>query len=345
MRFEFLRFLKRNVLLFKANKDINYKSILYVNWWSIDAQSFWFTKLIDSIDTGDLRIRFYSVFGPRKRVNEVFDGIKIFYSGENLEPFEINKNANHYFVYMVKKRISKYGNYCIGDVDLSLGYAIRKETNYLRIPLWIIDNFEPTQSLSDIQKKLDGIEYQKKLTSRINGAVLMCSHDDGGTRKEIIDKLNEIMVISLPGKYMHNTGDLWISDKIAYLEKYKFCICPENVDAIGYVSEKLIDALKAGCIPIYVGAKKKAEIKIFNQSRIIYWNIGGDNIQNIQLIRELLEDESKYLKFAGQPLFCNDAGYYIFDIIDNIKNYIVKIVNEKRNIKLKEKMLDETSIN
>lgn len=330
MKLELLRYLKRNSMLFKTSKDINYKNISYVNWWNIDATSFWFTKLIESIDIGDLKIRFYSVFGPRKRVKEDFFGMKIFYSGENLEPFKMNKNTNPYFVSIVNRRISKYGDYCVDDVDLSLGYSSRKESNYLRLPLWIIDNFEPTEGLNDIQNKLDKYVEKNDFVNRINGAVLMCSHDDGGTRKEIVDNLNKIMHISLPGKFMHNTGDMWVKDKIGYLRQYKFNICPENVDASGYVSEKLLDSIKSGCIPIYVGAKKEAEVKIFNQNRIIYWNIDGDNTQNIKLLMELLTDEIKYIEFASQPLFCDEAAKCIFDVINDTKKNIIKIVDEKK---------------
>lgn len=46
-----------------------------------------------------------------------------------------------------------------------------------------------------------------------------------------------------------------ISDKIEILNKYKFCICYENVGNIaGYVTEKIFDSLLAGCVPIYCGA-------------------------------------------------------------------------------------------
>lgn len=328
--FEFLRFLKRRAMLFKANKDISYKNISYVNWWCIDASSFWFSKLIENIDIGNVQIRFYSVFGPRKRVSEDFAGVKIFYSGENLEPFDVNKKSNPYFVHMSKERISKYGDYCTQNVDLSLGFSMREDENYIRLPLWIIDNFEPTDTLLDVQNTINKFEKGLVYTNRINGAVLMCSHDDGGTRKEIVDNLSEFMKVCLPGKFMHNTGDVWVKNKIEYLKKYKFNICSENVDADGYVSEKLLDSLKAGCIPIYVGSLGAAEVKIFNQNRIIYWNIEGDNTNNIKQIRNLLEDEKMYNEFVSQPLFCDGAAQYIFNLIGKTKKYIIEIVDEKK---------------
>lgn len=49
------------------------------------------------------------------------------------------------------------------------------------------------------------------------------------------------------------------SDKLTTLQNYRFCICFENMRGIkesqGYISEKILDCLKAGCVPIYWGAK------------------------------------------------------------------------------------------
>lgn len=43
-------------------------------------------------------------------------------------------------------------------------------------------------------------------------------------------------------------------DKVEHFRKYKFCVAYENAYEEGYATEKLYDALRAGCIPIYKGA-------------------------------------------------------------------------------------------
>lgn len=43
-------------------------------------------------------------------------------------------------------------------------------------------------------------------------------------------------------------------DKLEVLYKYKFAIVYENAKVNGWVTEKLFDCLRGGCIPIYVGA-------------------------------------------------------------------------------------------
>ena len=45
-----------------------------------------------------------------------------------------------------------------------------------------------------------------------------------------------------------------VKDKIATLSKFKFCLCFENTVADGYITEKVFDCFKAGCVPVYLGA-------------------------------------------------------------------------------------------
>lgn len=51
-----------------------------------------------------------------------------------------------------------------------------------------------------------------------------------------------------------------IEKKEDYLKLFKFCICYENMKGInGYVTEKIFDAMRAGCVPIYLGAPNIAQ--------------------------------------------------------------------------------------
>lgn len=52
-----------------------------------------------------------------------------------------------------------------------------------------------------------------------------------------------------------------VEDKLSAYEKHKFAFCYENVGGLdNYVTEKIFDALRAGCIPIYRGAKNITDI-------------------------------------------------------------------------------------
>ena len=46
-----------------------------------------------------------------------------------------------------------------------------------------------------------------------------------------------------------------IGKKIDVLKNYKFCICYENIKNIsGYITEKIFDCFRSGCVPVYWGA-------------------------------------------------------------------------------------------
>lgn len=52
-----------------------------------------------------------------------------------------------------------------------------------------------------------------------------------------------------------------VDDKIELLTRTRFCIAHENCrDLPGYVTEKLFDCFRAGCVPVYIGPKEIADL-------------------------------------------------------------------------------------
>jgi hypothetical protein len=52
-----------------------------------------------------------------------------------------------------------------------------------------------------------------------------------------------------------------VDDKIELLTRARFCLAHENCrDLEGYVTEKLFDCFRAGCVPVYVGPKEIADL-------------------------------------------------------------------------------------
>jgi len=52
--------------------------------------------------------------------------------------------------------------------------------------------------------------------------------------------------------WQRQKGAAHVKGKLSF--RYKFCIAIENSLAMDYVTEKVYDALAAGCVPIYYGA-------------------------------------------------------------------------------------------
>ena len=72
-------------------------------------------------------------------------------------------------------------------------------------------------------------------------------------RLEFIKQLKKYKHIDMGGGYLNDVGGK-VQDKIKFLSSYKFSIAMENSNGDGYISEKIIDSLIAGTIPIYYGS-------------------------------------------------------------------------------------------
>jgi alpha(1,3/1,4) fucosyltransferase len=88
-------------------------------------------------------------------------------------------------------------------------------------------------------------------------------YDNGAPpeRKEFFEALARRRHVLAPGRVCRNTtpipGGRWIADwrrpKLTYQRGFRFTIAFENLQKPGYTSEKAVDALIAGTIPIYWG--------------------------------------------------------------------------------------------
>lgn len=65
----------------------------------------------------------------------------------------------------------------------------------------------------------------------------------------------------LPSRSPYATWRGPIGDKVALLGRARFCLAHENCrDLPGYVTEKLFDCFRAGCVPVYVGPREIADL-------------------------------------------------------------------------------------
>ena len=81
----------------------------------------------------------------------------------------------------------------------------------------------------------------------------------------------------------------FIDDKAVALKDYKYHFVIENIKAPHYFTEKLIDCLLTGCIPIYYGAPNID--KYFNVDGFIIFNDFAD-LQKLKITNEDFEKRS-----------------------------------------------------
>ncbi len=94
---------------------------------------------------------------------------------------------------------------------------------------------------------------------------------------------------------------------------YKFVIAFENVDKNGYITEKIMNAMLAGAIPIFWGTNKIHEY--FNSKSFIYVSSSESRSYGhaIKKIKDINENDDLYSEMINEPWFTGENLY--------LKNY------------------------
>lgn len=285
--------------------------IVQYNFWQVAADDSWFARFMRhrGILT-DKKISLYSVFGDRNLIKYDTRDVKLFVTGENV-------HFGDFKIFSDNMLADK-------EIDLSMGFDYFDDERYIRFPLWLRTQFAPEMSEKDIIQRVQELRYPT-IGERMKFACLISRYDWGGTRSAIYEKLQHIDTIHCPSKVIHNDDSLiseFNDDKNAYMQQFCFNICPENSNAYGYVTEKIFDAIYAGCIPIYWGSYNEPEKDILNQEAIIFWDKGGANENAIQEVEELYNNKKLLLEFLHQPRLKDGAEEKIVDYFSKLQEKI-----------------------
>lgn len=273
---------------------------------------------ISSVTKVTPKIEFFSVFGDASDVQKSEAEVKIFYTGECVS----NETK--------KREYSRYSNHLVDYCDLSLGFEHLNHNNYIRFPLWMLYYFKLTDNIDTVNnriKKFNNNFYNKK-----EFCALIARHDISGIRTKIFNDISSINRVNCPGKFLHNDDSLiqiYQDNKTKYLRNFKFNICPENTQSDGYVTEKIFQALDAGCIPIYNGWNNDPEKDIINPKSFIWWDEQNSS-EAIDIIKFLSSNESAYKQFRKENKpFVSTAPEKIYSMLVNINNRLKEIVEHK----------------
>jgi FkbM family methyltransferase len=292
-------------------------TVSFVDWWSeeycggtFDNHNNYFTNLLS--DFYDIKvvspeenpdILFYSVFG-NNHLN-LNAKRKIFYTGEPI-PQDPNADFNITF-----------------DND---------NDNNCRLPLWLsyLNDTIINDYNNKIQNKIEAPQKSKFCS-------IICQQDNvSNTRSEIVNKLSKYKRVDCGGKFLNNIGyvvprGINCSGKIEHNTNYKFAITFENKEYPGYVTEKICDAYKSKCIPIYWGTKDV--VKDFNPSTFINANNFANFDELIDYIIKVDNDDKLYKTFFKEPIFSN-KWLETFNDINKLffKNLADRIIGKNENL-------------
>ena len=215
-------------------------------------------------------ILFYSVFGQSNGAYHA--GRKVFYAGE---PVPHRSNA-----------------------DFNITFDASNAIN-TRLPLWVcyFDHAILTPN------RFPPIPTREKFCSYI-------ATNPRANRQAFVDQLSsQYKRVDCGGKHLNNIGGAIppgtnASGKIEHGKQYKFAIAFENTQYPGYVTEKICDVYKSGCIPIYWGTPDI--IKDFNPSTFINANDFPDLDALIDHIRRVDCDDALYASYFKDPVLSDE---------------------------------------
>ena len=206
-------------------------------WADFDLKNNFFTHTLDLCGIRYKLTRFwpdvliYSVFGDR---HKKYNCRKIFYTGENVKPD-------------------------FGQCDYAISFDPSNDSRNLRLPVYIYHAWyqsrglglpEGTDSMLDIL--LNRIHQSSFPEPRERFCSFIFGNGKPQKRNEFFHALSQYKKVDSAGRWMNNTG-YKVDNKIKFLHHYKFNIAFENESAPGYTTEKILDPLLAGAIPIYWG--------------------------------------------------------------------------------------------
>ena len=294
-------------------KDGLYK--VYNTWTPEDLEQDWFIRFLRChFPDNKTAVNFFGPLRTPFLMKRNFDGKKVFATEEDVE----HPWTNLWFY---------YGDYCLDYVDMSLGFGRIDSPKYLRFPGWIKWMFAPEDDAQTIRSRIKRINESHY--NKTGECVLVNKHDPAGTRELVYNGVKDILDVKLAGKWRNNTHDLWEkydNNKDLYLRTFKFNICAENNNTEHYVTEKIFDAFKADCIPLYYGALNNPEPGLINHDAVIFWNKEGSNEENRKKIIELKNNEAYYKEFISQPKLLPAMEDYVIERFAMLKEHFARVL-------------------
>ncbi len=206
-------------------------------------------------------------------------------------------------------RIMYCGENYIPDFNLIdygiANYPLTFQDRYFYFPFFI-DEFGHCESLSskDRNYSADILKQKEFFANFIAG-----HESEFSLRGDFFKELCKYKRVESPGTYLNNMPNgetvCWARDsKTEFQRKCKFSLCFESTKHEGFITEKITDAFYSDTIPVYYGSSHVVEI--FNKDAFINVSDYGSFAKVIEKIKELDQDDEKYLKMLRQPIFVEE---------------------------------------
>lgn len=268
------------------------------------------------IDQQDPNLIIFGPFGSQNLDSRWRDVPKIFYTGENI------------------------GKQVRSDIKLNIGFNYEDSaTDYLRIPNWMLELnwYSEDSGLYKNPVPFDLTEIAvKTVGSRAKFCCFVASNPNCVERNSLFHMINRYKTVDSAGILYNNTpringgpgGSGGQKAKVEFYKEYKFALVVENSGSPGYVTEKLLHAKMAGCVPIYWG--DSVVEKEFNQRAFIDVRKFSSLDSLLTHIKSLDNDIDKWSEIANQSLFAGDKIPKCKELLANMADKIASYAVEQK---------------
>jgi len=216
---------------------------------------------------------------------------KIFYTGESMNPLLRD------------------------DIVLNIGFRRNLTFSYFRFPIWMTElnwfNIDPTLFKNPVPFSLELLKPCLEKRKRTKFCAFVVTNPNSVERNTIYNILSRYKKIDSAGRLFTNReqikggpgGSGGQHDKVNFYKEYKFVLTCENSRSNGYLTEKLLHAKLAGCVPIYWG-DPFVELD-FNPDSFINVSDFKNADDLLERIRLLDTNDEEWSKVADAPLLLN----------------------------------------
>jgi hypothetical protein len=226
--------------------------------------------------------------------------------------------------FLVKKKEWKYtflfsgeSYYYPGDLiaySCILGFT-HTHSNFVECPLFIICMLENKEYTYDPYPIIPE-----------SSAGCLISNGGGIIRNKFLDELEKKMKVNYGGSFRNNIGYTvkggnYSDEVLAFFRQHRFVITMENSKEEHYITEKILNGLRAGIIPVYWGSSNIT--KYFNPKRFL--QIENDSEEEIQhVIDKMIKmTEDEYQQIIHEPVFINSFDIVYSTLISAIHKCII----------------------
>ena len=277
------------------------------------------------------KVKIYYKNINKRWINLIKEDVK-----ENIE-IEIDQSNPDYLIYAVfgcDHVLNKYNNTIkiafftenqipdLNVADYALGFGhLNHLDRYFTFPYLVYILSLKNRTSKDFKIVRDNVlnsEKRKKFCASVISNPI-------GFRFAFIKKLNKYKKIDNGGGIHNNVGGP-VKNKKEFLSQYKFSIGMENSEADGYASEKILDSLWAGTIPIYYGDYMVDEY--INPKTYILIRGNYEVNEKIEYIKKIDNDDNLYRSILKEKVFIDD--FFVDNIINERKKYLLHIFEQKK---------------